>query len=69
MLEPEFSHQFKKDLKKYQHKKLVLQIFDDVLTLLVLKTKLPEKYLDHPLTGKYHGYRECHLKPDILLVY
>lgn len=31
--------------------------------------KLPEKYRDHSLAGDYHGYRECHIKPDVLLIY
>ncbi|MBQ2986324.1 MAG: type II toxin-antitoxin system YafQ family toxin [Tyzzerella sp.] len=24
---------------------------------------------DHPLTGKWIGYRECHIQPDWLLIY
>ncbi len=30
---------------------------------------LHEKHKDHPLTGNYVGYRECHIKPDLLLIY
>jgi mRNA interferase YafQ len=30
---------------------------------------LPEKFHDHPLTGEYTNHRECHLKPDLLLIY
>ncbi|HBK53325.1 MAG TPA: type II toxin-antitoxin system mRNA interferase toxin, RelE/StbE family, partial [Syntrophomonas wolfei] len=30
---------------------------------------LPQKYLDHPLTGNYAGHRECHITPDWLLIY
>ena len=69
MLKPELSHRFKKDLKKYQHNKSVKEALDDVLKLLVKNEKLPESYLDHPLKGNYVGCRECHLKPDMLLVY
>jgi mRNA interferase YafQ len=69
MLKPEPSHRFKKDLKKYQHNKAVKEAFDVVLKLLVKEEKLPEKYLDHPLSGNYIGCRECHLKPDTLLIY
>jgi mRNA interferase YafQ len=69
MLKPEPSHRFKKDLKKYQHNKAVKEAFDAVLKLLVKEEKLPEKYLDHPLSGNYIGCRECHLKPDTLLIY
>ena len=69
MLKPEPSHRFKKDLKKYQHNKAVKEAFDEVLKLLVKEEKLPEKYLDHPLGESYSGCRECHVKPDVLLVY
>ncbi|MFA6050893.1 MAG: type II toxin-antitoxin system YafQ family toxin [Candidatus Paceibacterota bacterium] len=27
------------------------------------------KYKDHALNGEYAGYRECHIKPDLLLIY
>ncbi len=30
---------------------------------------MPEKYQDHSLSGDFEGYRECHLKPDWLLIY
>jgi len=41
----------------------------DVAELLVNGQKLPEKYLDHQLTGNYKNYRECHISPDRLLIY
>jgi mRNA interferase YafQ len=31
--------------------------------------ELPEKYHDHALSGDWFGYRECHVKPDLLLIY
>ena len=30
---------------------------------------LPERFHDHALTGEYTNHRECHLKPDLLLIY
>jgi mRNA interferase YafQ len=32
-------------------------------------TPLPKKYNDHALKGKYTAYRECHIRPDLLLIY
>ena len=69
MLEPDYSTRIKKDLKNFQHKKEVLKEFNEVLKLLLAKKKLPEKYVDHPLSGNYSGYRECHIRPDVLLIY
>lgn len=31
--------------------------------------RLPEKIRDHVLSGKLQGIRECHLAPDVLLLY
>jgi mRNA interferase YafQ len=30
---------------------------------------LPESNRDHALSGDWAGYRECHVKPDLLLIY
>lgn len=69
MLKPEPTHRFKKDLKKFEHNKSVKKELNTVLGFLLKNEKLPEKYTDHPLTGNYNGFRECHIKPDTLLIY
>ena len=69
MLKIDLSNRFKKDLKRYEHNKKVQLELDAILKLLLNKKELPEKYSDHPLTGDYSRYRECHLRPDVLLVY
>ncbi len=40
-----------------------------VLKVLVADQPLAPRYRDHDLTGDWIGYRECHLKPDLLLIY
>ena len=40
-----------------------------VLDLLVNDEKLPERLRDHALTGEWRGFRDCHLKPDLVLIY
>lgn len=37
--------------------------------LLAADQPLLEGNLDHALSGDWAEYRECHLKPDLLLVY
>nr|WP_245951111.1 type II toxin-antitoxin system YafQ family toxin [Cardiobacterium valvarum] len=32
-------------------------------------SRLPEKYRDHALTGNWQDYRDCHIKPDQVLIY
>lgn len=69
MLDRKFSTRFKKDLKRYEDKKEVIKEFNEVLKLLLSRKKLPEKYRDHDLSGNYVNYKECHVKPDVLLIY
>ena len=69
MLKPEYSTRFKKDIKRYLHKQDVIDKLNEVIKLLLNKKKLPDKHSDHLLKGDYVGHRECHIKPDILLIY
>jgi mRNA interferase YafQ len=41
----------------------------EVLSLLIEDQPLPAGNRDHTLSGDWAGYRECHLKPDLLLIY
>ena len=40
-----------------------------VLTLLATDTALPAKYADHALGGEWKDFRDCHVKPDLVLIY
>ncbi|MDG2961691.1 type II toxin-antitoxin system YafQ family toxin [Exercitatus varius] len=41
-----------------------------VMLLLVANDEpLPAEYLDHPLTGDYTDFKECHIGGDFLLIY
>ncbi len=64
--------QFKKDYKrekKGRHAKTLNDVLLDVVNLLVANTELPEKNNDHALTGKWNDHRDCHIKPDLVLIY
>lgn len=70
MLSLEYSTQFKKDFKKI----IKLQIPDvievgHVVSTLQKSEPLLEKYSDHSLSGNWLGYRDCHIKPDLVLIY
>jgi mRNA interferase YafQ len=40
-----------------------------VLAMLAEGAPLPQKFSDHPLTGNWTRHRDCHLKPDLVLIY
>ena len=69
MLIIDFTRQFKKDFKRYQHNIKVVDELNSAIEVLANEKQLAEKYQDHQLTGNYKGSRECHVKPDVLLVY
>lgn len=40
-----------------------------VSALLAGGKDLPREYKDHALIGEYIGHRECHIAPDLLIIY
>ncbi|WRC45407.1 type II toxin-antitoxin system YafQ family toxin [Helicobacter pylori] len=70
MLEIELKKKFTKDLKKHiLNQKIELEVFDLVVENLRNQIPLDKRFKDHALVGTYKGCRECHIKPDVLLMY
>jgi len=40
-----------------------------VLVPLMKDKALDERFRDHSLTGEWAGFRDCHVKPDLVLIY
>lgn len=40
-----------------------------VIELLVADAELPKRFEDHKLSGDWKGFRDCHVKPDLVLIY
>ena len=43
--------------------------FDIVIAALRNDQSLAAKHSDHALTGNWHHYRDCHIRPDLVLIY
>jgi mRNA interferase YafQ len=56
---------FDKDFKKAELSPSLVE----VLYCLVKDEPLPAKYRDHALTGNLKGFRDCHVEPDLVLIY
>ena len=71
MLKIVFTGQFKKDYKTALKRGCDPEELKTVISLLAMQQPLPEKYRDHALESSrnYQGMRECHVKPDWLLIY
>jgi mRNA interferase YafQ len=63
-----FRRDFKKARRDPRHRDLQ-EVMDLVLACLVSDSPLPERCRDHKLVGPWSGYRDCHVKPDLVLVY
>ncbi len=64
--------QFKRDYKretKGQHRRSLESDFIRTLNCLTCDVPLSEKHHDHALTGEWEDYRDCHIKPDMVLIY
>lgn len=63
---------FKDDYKrvlKGRHRTTMDDDLRAVLTLLVNDQPLPARYKDHPLSSNWKGHRDCHIHPDLVLIY
>ena len=60
--------QFKREAKG-QHRLVLDDSLLAVLKLLIADKPVPAKYRDHPLSGDWADHRDCHIKPDLVLIY
>lgn len=56
-------------MKKFVYNKVISNEIETIINRLANDELLEQKYHDHPLKGKFTGLRECHVKPDVLLIY
>ena len=66
------SGQFKRDLKresKGQHRKILQSEFVSIVAALAADSPLESRHRDHALTGDWKNHRDCHVRPDLVLIY
>jgi len=64
--------EYKRDFKREArgaHGRTLEATLGKVLTELAFDVPLDKRLVDHPLGGAWAGWRECHIKPDLLLIY
>ncbi|MBV5330460.1 MAG: type II toxin-antitoxin system YafQ family toxin [Chlorobium sp.] len=69
MRQPDYSSQFKRDVRQAQKRGKDMEKLKTLLTLLIEGNPLPATYLDHPLKGRWLNFRDAHIEPDWLLIY
>lgn len=71
MMKIKYSKEFKRNFKHLRKRNVknldtrFQEILSDILSLKTLNTK----YKDHALIGNWKGYRECHIFPDLIMIY
>ena len=63
-----YTNQFKQDAKKH-FLELAGRAWVEVMNCLIQGLPLDQKYCDHALTGNLKDLRDCHIKPDLVLLY
>ena len=69
MFTPAYTRQFERDLKRLRRGGRDLSQLKAVMASILAGERLGLKFREHKLTGAWQGRRECHLRPDWLLIY
>jgi mRNA interferase YafQ len=61
---------FKRDYKREKRTESDLDSdLLDVIEMLASDAELPERLRDHALAGEWRGFRDFHVRPDLVLIY
>ena len=60
---------FERDLKRLRKCGADIDRLWDVVEALRLGRRLQPRHRDYPLSGEWEGFRDCHVKPDWVLIY
>ena len=68
----ERTSRFKRDYRREKSgvlSKKLDALLIEAIELLASDRPLPQRYFDHPLSGEWSGFRDCHIRPDLVLIY
>ena len=63
-----FRRDYKREKSGRHGKRLDAELLEAV-TMLAKDEPLPRQYFDHALSGEWNDHRDCHIKPDLILIY
>jgi mRNA interferase YafQ len=67
-----YTNRFKRDYKREKagrYGKTLDADLNEVVRLLAANAPLPRRNFDHPLSGEWRDHRDCHVRPDLILIY
>ena len=72
MREVKYTIRFQRDYRREKfgrHRKKLDALLMEVVNLLAADMPLPRRNFDHPLSGEWNDHRDCHIRPDLVLIY
>lgn len=72
MREIRYTARFKRDYRREKagrHRKSVDALLMKVVAMLAADEPLSRRYFDHALVGEWADHRDCHIKPDLVMIY
>jgi mRNA interferase YafQ len=67
-----YTSRFRRDYRREQSgrlgKRLDAMLLETV-NMLAKDEPLPQRYFDHPLGGEWSDHHDCHIRPDLILIY
>jgi mRNA interferase YafQ len=72
MREIKYTTRFRRDYRREKsgrYGKKLDALLMEVVNLIVADKPLPRRNFDHPLSGEWSDHRDCHIKPDLILLY
>jgi mRNA interferase YafQ len=67
-----YTRRFKRDYRREKSGvlgKKIDALLAEVVDLLAANKPLPQRNVDHQLSGEWKDHRDCHLRPDLVLIY
>ena len=67
-----YTSRFKRDYRREKSGvlgKKIDTLLMEAVNLLAADEPLPQRYVDHPLAGEWNDHRDCHIRPDLVLIY
>ena len=67
-----YAGRFKRDYKREKagrHAGTLDAELTEIVRLLAADIPLPRRHFDHPLSGEWKDHRDCHVRPDLILIY
>ena len=72
MRDVKYTSRFQRDYRREKpsrHSKKLDALIMEAVNLLAADTPLPRRNFDHSLSGEWNDHRDCHIRPDLVLIY